>query len=46
MMASTGSTGNSFESLHNSVHAAIYAVMAYIEYAAFDPLLYVLPHTL
>ncbi|KAF6812602.1 hypothetical protein CMUS01_13023 [Colletotrichum musicola] len=37
-MASTGSTGNSFEAVHNSVHAAIYAVMAYIEYAAFDPL--------
>ncbi|KAK1994696.1 Di-copper centre-containing protein [Colletotrichum falcatum] len=37
-MASTQSSGNSFEDVHNSVHSAIYAVMAYIEYSAFDPL--------
>ncbi|KAF9872158.1 tyrosinase [Colletotrichum karsti] len=43
-MASTGSSGNSFEAVHNSVHGAIYAVMAYIEYAAFDPV-FMLHHT-
>ncbi|KAK1974020.1 hypothetical protein LZ30DRAFT_609182 [Colletotrichum cereale] len=43
-MASTGSSGNSFEDVHNSVHSAIYAVMAYIEYSAFDPL-FMLHHT-
>ncbi|KAK1566088.1 uncharacterized protein LY79DRAFT_572780 [Colletotrichum navitas] len=43
-MASTESNGNSFEDVHNSVHAAIYAVMAYIEYSAFDPL-FMLHHT-
>ncbi|WYZ36206.1 hypothetical protein EsH8_XI_000089 [Colletotrichum jinshuiense] len=43
-MASTASSGNSFEDVHNSVHSAIYAVMAYIEYSAFDPL-FMLHHT-
>ncbi|KDN69085.1 hypothetical protein CSUB01_11800 [Colletotrichum sublineola] len=43
-MASTQSSGNSFEDVHNAVHSAIYAVMAYIEYSAFDPL-FMLHHT-
>ncbi|KAL8377308.1 hypothetical protein RB595_008138 [Gaeumannomyces hyphopodioides] len=37
-MATTASRGASFENPHNDVHTTMYAVMAYLDYSAFDPI--------
>lgn len=37
-MATTASRGASFEAPHNDVHTTMYAVMAYLDYSAFDPI--------
>ncbi|KLU85588.1 hypothetical protein MAPG_04611 [Magnaporthiopsis poae ATCC 64411] len=37
-MATTASQGASFEAPHNDVHTTMYAVMAYLDYSAFDPI--------
>ncbi|KAL8405674.1 hypothetical protein RB596_004511 [Gaeumannomyces avenae] len=37
-MATTASQGASFENPHNDVYTTMYAVMAYLDYSAFDPI--------
>lgn len=38
-MATYGTSGLSFEAPHNDVHTSMYAIMTYLDYSGFDPIL-------